>query len=165
MSEQDIIEICNKYGIVDFTIGYDIDGLYVDVDGDVRLFYNNLEELPMRFGMVSGNFNCNSNRLISLVGSPRVVGGDFNCNGNGLTSLEFSPISVGGDFNCVNNELTSLVGCPLPQGNGVVCFSNPLDNTSLYHLFDLGYDLGNIISDRNLFSLKRQWVIKGIINE
>ena len=41
--------------------------------------------------------------------------GDFDCSSNQLTSLGGSPKEVGGDFSCSNNQLTSLGGAP--KGN------------------------------------------------
>ena len=98
-----IREICEKYGINNYTINED-GSIYVD--GDVNLRSMGLIELPLNFNKVTGYFNCNSNDLTSLEFSPKEVGGDFYCRNNKLTSLEYSPKEVGGDFYC--GKLTSL---------------------------------------------------------
>jgi hypothetical protein len=251
MGERELIaDICDKHRIIDYTICEDALGLYTNVVGDVRLTLCSLFNIPIRFGIVTGDFMCSYNRLTSLFGCPVSVGGDFfcvnnqlltlehcpkevlgsfncrdnqltslkfcpnlvgdsfYCGDNKLTSLEYSPVSVSGDFYCDNNILPTLEGCPTSvsgdyycnnniltslegfpvsvngiircssnylfsfdgfsisqgKGNKIECFCNPLDIISFYHLFDLGYYPGNIISDTNLFSIYRQWVIKGIIN-
>jgi hypothetical protein len=139
----EIIDFCNKYGIRRYTIGEDVQGLYIDVDSHVILAYCSLEYIPIRFGHVSGIFYCGYNELLSLKGCPMVVGGNFHCNNNKLTSLEYCPIWIGESF---------------------YCYDNPLDITSFYHSFELGYDLSNIISNIDLVSMYRQWILKSIIN-
>ena len=78
------------------------DGSY-DVDGNVRLQYMNLTEIPFKFNKVTGHFYCNNNELTSLKNSPIYVGMDFVCFKNNLTSLEGCPKEVGGDFYCDHN--------------------------------------------------------------
>ena len=94
--------ICKQYGIENYTINPDGS---IDVYGDVDLSHKGLTELPLRFNRVSGYFDCGSNNLTTLKGSPRWVGGIFACSRNQLTSLEFSPEYVGGWFSCEFNDL------------------------------------------------------------
>jgi hypothetical protein len=35
----------------------------VDVNGDVNLFNRKLSKIPLKFGRVTGNFNCQNNNL------------------------------------------------------------------------------------------------------
>jgi hypothetical protein len=85
-----------------------IDGIHiihpdgtVDVEGDCELRKDKkVNQLPVKFGKVSGNFWCDNNQLISLEGAPQSVGGYFDCYDNRLTSLVGAPQSVGGDFYC-----------------------------------------------------------------
>ena len=56
----------------------------------------------LRFGKVTGLFNCSHNNLKTLEGSPREVMGSFYCQGNPLISLEGAPLKVGGCF-YINN--------------------------------------------------------------
>ena len=95
--------ICEKYGIINYTINPDGS---IDVDGNVDLSFKDLTELPLTFNRITGNFSCSCNNLTSLKGSPRWVDCHFTCSNNPLTSLEFSPDYVGGYFNCEYNNLT-----------------------------------------------------------
>ena len=85
----------------------------VDVDGDFRCYSQGLSDFKgVKFGVVNGGFDCDNNRLTSLVGAPHSVGGSFFCSNNHLTSLVGAPHSVGGSFWCKSNRLTSLEGAP-----------------------------------------------------
>ena len=122
-SKKDIDSICNRYGIDDYTVNPD--GT-VDVDGNVNLYNKGLDEIPLKFGYVSGYFDCGNNKLTSLEGSPREVGGYFDCRYNQLTSLEGAPRKVGEGFYCGSNQLTSLLGGPEEVGGYFNYLSNPL---------------------------------------
>jgi hypothetical protein len=121
-SNEDIHSICEKWGIINYTINEDGS---IDVDGNVILYDNRLTELPLKFRMVSGYFACDHNQLTNLLGSPISVGRDFYCHDNSLTSLDGCPQSVGRDFSCSNNELTSLLGSPKEVGH-FACYNNKL---------------------------------------
>ena len=108
-SKLDIHSICQKYGIdADYTINEDGS---IDVDGDVWLNNFNLTKLPLKFGNVSGRFDCSDNQLTTLEGSPERVGENFDCSNNKLTTLYGGPQNVGA-FNCGQNQLTTLEGSP-----------------------------------------------------
>ena len=99
----------------------------VDVDGRLTCYYQGLTDFKgVRFGVVTGDFICSSNKLTSLEGAPQEVGGYFDCFHNELTSLEGAPKKVGGDFHCGNNELTSLKDAPQEVGGYFHCGSNAL---------------------------------------
>ena len=99
----------------------------VDVDGDFNCRYSGLKNLMgVRFGSVSGNFDCSNNQLTSLEGAPQEVGKDFDCYSNQLTSLEGAPQEVGRDFSCENNKLTSLEGAPQEVEKDFDCYDNKL---------------------------------------
>ena len=119
--DNEVAEICNFYEIQNWSIR---DGL-VDVDDDVELSSIDLTELPLKFGIVSGSFNCSYNDLTSLKGSPKKVGGDFSCSRNYLTSLIGGPTEVGDGFDCSQNNLTSLKGAP-KEVNHFDCSKNKL---------------------------------------
>ena len=150
-SFKDIKSICKKYGIKNYTINSDGS---VDVDGHVNLSNYGFAKLPLKFGRVSGVFDCGLNKLTTLEGSPRKVGGTldcsynklttlegapemvdrhFNCENNYLTTLEGAPREVGGVFSCKNNQLTTLEGAPERVGESFLCRSNPVFN--IYELF------------------------------
>jgi hypothetical protein len=171
-SMKDIISLCCKYHIRGYSIHHDDLGWYIDVDGNVRLSMYNISSIPIRFGIVTGDFTCANNKLTSLEGCPKEVGGDFNCYDNRLTSLEGSPVSVVGNFTCGNNLLTSLEGCPISLARNFYCYGNLIHSASYNHLFELGYEVDsihadlddNIITNLELVRLRRQWFLKGIIN-
>jgi len=153
-NKEDIYKTCEKYGITNYTIN---DDMSIDVDGDVVLSYRGLVKLPLKFNKVSGYFNCYTNELKSLEGSPKevsgnfvcidnklttlegspeIVVGDFYCQSNKLKSLEGSPKEVGGEFNCGNNLLVTLEGGPEEFGS-FYCYTNPI--YSLFELFGRNY--------------------------
>jgi hypothetical protein len=102
------------------------DDLTVDVEGSVSLSGLKLSKIPVKFGSVSGDFDCGKNQLTSLEGAPEKVGGGFNCGWNQLTSLEGAPKEVGEDFNCGSNQLTSLEGAPKEVSGDFKCSNNQL---------------------------------------
>ena len=122
-TEIEIAKICEQYGIKNWSINKD--GL-VDVDGSVRLNYRNLTKLPLRFGIVTGDFYCRDNKLTTLEGAPKEVGGGFFCYNNNLTTLEGGPKEVGGAFYCDHNKLTTLEGAPQEVGGSFICRCNNL---------------------------------------
>jgi hypothetical protein len=84
-----------------------LDGV-VDVNGDVDLYGFQGKTLPIRFGNVSGFFNCSSSNLTSLIGSHQSVGGYFTCFQTKVSSLEGAPQYVGGNFFCNSTKILSL---------------------------------------------------------
>jgi hypothetical protein len=100
----------------------------VDVDGDFDCSERRLFTLSgIKFGSVTGVFNCYDNELTSLKGAPEKVDGDFRCDHNDLlTSLEGAPKEVGGDFDCSVTKLNSLVGAPKEVGGDFICSFNKL---------------------------------------
>jgi Leucine-rich repeat (LRR) protein len=122
-SKLDIHSICQKYGIdADYTINEDGS---IDVDGNVWLNNFNLTKLPLKFGNVSGRFDCSDNQLTTLEGSPERVGENFDCSNNKLTSLYGGPQNVGA-FSCGQNQLTSLEGSPQIIDAFVHCKNNQI---------------------------------------
>ena len=107
MVKEEIHTICEKYGIINYTINPDGS---IDVYGNVYLFNMNLDKLPLKFNKVGGYFGCSNNNLTSLEGCPKEVGDDFYCSNNKLTSLEDCPKFVGRNFYCNINPLESLEG-------------------------------------------------------
>jgi len=134
----------------------------VDVDGDFYCSISGFQNLMgVRFGRVSGNFDCSNNQLTSLEGAPQEVGKDFGCIFNQLTSLEGAPQKVGRDFYCTHNKLTSLEGAPQEVGEDFKCYDNKL--TSLEG--SPQEIVGNFICFNNqLTSLKGIPFVNGDIN-
>lgn len=81
-------------GILNYSIN--ADGT-VDVAGDVHLSFYNFTKLPVKFGKVTGFFECSScKKLTSLEGAPTHVGGYFDISYCPLlTSLEHCPSYIG----------------------------------------------------------------------
>ena len=119
----DIASICKEYYIKNWTLNPDGS---IDVDGDVTISMIFLTKLPLKFGKVTGNFNCNDNKLTTLEGCPTSVGGYFCCHNNQLTTLEGCPTSVSGYFACNDNQLTTLEGSPKLVDGGFECHRNQL---------------------------------------
>ena len=93
-------------------------------DGDVEIADELIEDgkLAIKFANVTGDFNCNNEKITSLVGSPEYVGGDFNCSKTKITSLEGAPKEVRGSFSCTETKITSLEGAPNKVGMDFDCF-------------------------------------------
>jgi len=99
----------------------------VDVKGDFNFSGKRLSDfVGVKFGKVSGDFDCDRNYLTSLEGAPQEVGGEFDCSDNQLTSLAGGPKVVGGGFRCDDNSLTSLAGAPQKVGRHFYCHRNQL---------------------------------------
>ena len=103
----------------------------IDVNGNV--YMSGVKHIPdgIRFGVVSGNFECE------------------NC---GLTNLEIAPTSVGRSFDCSRNPIESLEGCPESVGDNFVC-----DDTKIINMEGSPVTIGgyiNVHSCKNLESLK-----------
>ena len=145
-SYSDIDSICSEYGINDYTINPDGS---IDVDGSVILSSELLTIIPLKFGTVTRDFDCDRNQLTSLEGSPKKVGGYFDCHNNQLTSLVGCPEVIGGDFDCSRNELKSLVGCPEIIGDNFYCRENQItDFKGVPEFFEgLFYCEGNPIEE------------------
>ena len=126
-----VVEVCEKYEIENYIIN---DGLSIDVDGDVELYRQRLEYLPLKFNYVGGGFSCSNNRLKTLEGGPQTVNGNFYCNNNKLESLEGSPQTVGGYFYCTDNKLKDLEY--FPEVNGNVYMRGNLVNLLIYTFID-----------------------------
>ena len=122
-SESEVSEICERYDIEDWSLERGL----VNVYGSVDLFNNGLTELPLKFGVVTGCFDCSHNNLTSLDGCPLRVGGYFACSNNNLTSLEGCPKYVGGNFWCKCNNIREFTGIRYIEGE-LFCPRNPIWN-------------------------------------
>jgi hypothetical protein len=106
------------------------DDLTVDVFEDVDMSGLEMSVFPWKFGTIKGSFNCSSNFLENLIGSPRTVTGDFMCVSNRLITLEGAPLEVGGTtFACDDNKLKDLRYLPKftnPKETFISCTDNKL---------------------------------------
>lgn len=110
----EIKSILNYYDIYTFTIQ---DDGSVDIDGKVDLSKKSLTKIPVKFGVVNGDFLCSDNKLKSLKGAPRIVMGNFDCGENKLTTLDGGPSTVSGNYWCDDNELETFYGLPKSMQN------------------------------------------------
>lgn len=113
--------LCEKYNIENYTINADGS---IDVDGDVM--FEDIEEIPIKFNRVNGDFYIDDNDLKSLKNSPIYVSGDFTCTNCQLDSLEYSPMYVGGRFVCSFNKLENLSGANGEYGSFIAMFNKLL---------------------------------------
>lgn len=155
----------------------------IDYQGNVLINDYNLEEIPIKFGTVYGDFICESNRLKTLKNSPHTITADFYCSENKLTSLEFGPINVGGHYYCKNNklkslefspkvingifdcsynELTNLKYCPENIQSGFNVTSNQIDNLDYFPQFVGGAAHIDFNEVQDIETLKRCEIVDGL---
>ena len=61
----------------------------IDIQGDFYCGWRELKDFRgIKFGRISGHFDCSGLGLTSLIGAPVAVGKDFLCSKNSLESLE-----------------------------------------------------------------------------
>jgi len=110
-----------KYRIPNYTINED---LSVDVDGDVWLGYQDLIEIPIKFGIVKGGFICDNNQITSTKFFPNEVYGNFYCYSNKFKNLDNFPKIVTSWIDIRNNpNLENIIGlwnCDF-RGNYIYC--------------------------------------------
>ena len=106
MSNQEIKDICNYYGIYGYTINSDGS---IDVDGNVKLTYEGLGRIPIKFNKVDGYFECSYNKLTDLENFPNEISGSVYLTGNNLKNLKGFG-KVGGLIYLNDNPLESLEG-------------------------------------------------------
>lgn len=111
-NKDDIIKFLNDNNIKDYVISED---LIVDVNGDVKLRCNelltNLRRIPIKFGYVSGEFDCSNNNLTTLENCPHTVK-KFDCSENSLINLKHCPLNITLNFYANNNKLSTLIDFP-----------------------------------------------------
>lgn len=134
-----------KYRIENYIIR---DNLTVDVDGHVFLIAKRLSNIPIQFGIVTGEFNCSANFLTSLKGVPFHVKGDFACNQNFLKDLAYAPLEVEGHFLADNNKIVSLEGITSNLNKLVDLHRNEITSLAflplhIQHLYIVGNPIEN----------------------
>ena len=117
--------------------------LTVDVNEYVNISYKNLKEIPIRFGIINGGFNCNSNHLTSLKGCPQKISGTFYCVDNKLINLEYCPEIINDDFSCSDNNLTSFE-CFSKEINGIFIYFHQ-NNIDEKELFNFNCKMKNVV--------------------
>jgi hypothetical protein len=106
--------------ILDFIKGeYELDDQgRLNVAGNVEI-KQNMEELNVEFGVVTGNFSAKSIKLKSLKGFPIKITGNCDISRNDLVNLENCTQIIGGNLIANNNDLTSTKGFPQSVGGNV----------------------------------------------
>lgn len=88
-----IDEICEKYNIKGYTINEDGS---IDVNRPVNLNRRGLTELPVKFNIIHGSFDCSDNRLTTLKGMANKIEGSLFIEGNDtLDKLDYLPNEIG----------------------------------------------------------------------
>lgn len=148
-NHQEVITLCEKYGIENYTINED---LSIDVDGSVDISDMKLIKIPIKFNKVTGTFSCRNNNISDLENSPRIVGQNFICDINvELTNLKGCPEFVLGDFSCMNSNLKDLGHLPKIIGRSLYLSHNKLTNVKIDE-FIVGVDLH--LSNNKLTSIE-----------
>lgn len=85
----------------------------------VRLVHYDKDKLPVKFGVVTGDFICSIGELTTMENGPTETGGDCMVDHCRLESFAHMPVKVGG--NCMvsgNENISSLEGLPREIGAG-----------------------------------------------
>lgn len=98
----------------------------LNIEGMVFFANDELKKLPVKFGIVSGDFHAYEGCLTTLENSPTEVGGTYFVSENKLKSLVGCPRKVGNNFNCFDNKLKNLDGAPEEVNGNFYCHINPL---------------------------------------
>lgn len=96
----------------------------VDVDGDVEIWNQDWEKLPIKFGK-TGPFWINSTPLTTLDGCPHTCSGFWISNLK-ITTLEGGPKHVHGDYGFGQCLITSLIGAPEKVTGKFDCSYSPI---------------------------------------
>lgn len=76
-TREEVANILYDYRIYSYIIN---DDLTVNINGNISLANYKFSHFPVKFGTVSGNFNCSDNSsLLSLEGAPTSLTGSFIC--------------------------------------------------------------------------------------
>jgi hypothetical protein len=116
----------------------------VNISGDVTMIYAPTNgQIPIKFGIVDGDFRAENKRLSSLLNVPDSCTNLYVSN-NLITSLDHCPIYLN-TLNVEKNLLTSFVHAP-EQVVTIFAFGNPL--TSLEGLPDSEYHINITYRER-----------------
>jgi hypothetical protein len=94
----------------------------------VMINSENSHSIPVKFRLVTEDFNLIGRSITSLQGCPSVVEGNFNCTRLGLEDLEGGPASVDGDYVISRCRIKSLKGMASKIGGDVFLRGNALTN-------------------------------------
>jgi hypothetical protein len=97
---------------------------------------------PVKFGTISGNFDCSNTVLHTLSGGPVEVAGHFICNKINIDTLVGGPNRVGDNYECYANLLTTLQGLPEYVGYRMLLSWN--ENLPVLRLVTLKYNRSRV---------------------
>lgn len=123
----------NKEKIKDWLMLMEIEGytinedLTVDVNRDVNISNKNLTEIPIKFNVINGNFDCSKNMLSTMKNFPCKINGSLYANQNLLENCKGCPL-VSEDLFIYDNKITNLKGCPQEIMGDFDCSENNLDS-------------------------------------
>lgn len=104
-NKEDIKQWLEQQSITKYTINKD---LTVDVDNSVILRNNELQNFPVQFGIVNGDFDCAYNQLTSLKGIPHKINGCLYCSHNQLTHFDCFPNYIDNHIYCSGNPIVNM---------------------------------------------------------
>lgn len=90
------------------------------------LIYEDFKSIAQYKYTVNWDFNCNFNKLTSLIWCPQKVWWKFSCVNNKLVLLKWCPLEIWWDFDCSQNKLTSLKSSPKKIWWSFKCYENKL---------------------------------------
>jgi hypothetical protein len=101
--------------------------------------------LPVRFGVIKGDFLCGNNFLTDLKNCPTIIEGNFNCDYNNIRNLRFFPDIIQGGFSCIGNRIESLQGMTQTELNYFDCSHNNLKSlqfspSKIWDCFNCSYN-------------------------
>lgn len=132
--------------------------LTVDIEGTLNLNNAQLEEIPIRFGIIKGDLIISNNKLTRLpdvkevmlslnaeinhitdIENLPIIGADLNLSHNLLKSLKGLPKKIAGSLDLKNNKLVSLEYCSEIIERSFNCSVNPLKSLKFLPK-EIGYD-------------------------
>lgn len=102
-NDYDLLDRCTSRNSA-FDKKYMVTSEGVIVYGSVHIGSMDLTEIPFKFRLVHGFFNCSGNKLTSLFNSPEWVQSTFNCSSNLLETLDGVPNTMR-NLSCTNNNI------------------------------------------------------------
>lgn len=109
MNKKSIKTFLKKHNITQYLL---CDDLTVDVYQNVNLGGLKEKQLPIKFGIIKGNFIISFSQLNNLIGCPNEIYGNFQCEKSRLKSLKGISKIVHGNVNCMGNYLKELDDIP-----------------------------------------------------
>jgi hypothetical protein len=130
------------------------DNLIVDINTEVvDISFMGLTEIPVKFGIIKGYFNCAYNKLTTLKNAPIEVNDNFYCSNNELINLNGIPKIIKGKSLWVedNKNLESLEPLDLIKNKHLIINYNVTKITQEYVKNYKNMQYINNINNKKLF--------------